>query len=123
MGKTLIVLSVIVAVTQAWELQDAGRYTTKQRTVRRNYHPRGPVNGAIQRADTERQTFFKAAVYEHAVVLPLLPFYSRQMALKAMWKNLDIYEDQVVKASSQVNNGNWLAIKIIIIASLLISML
>ncbi|XP_064611046.1 pantetheinase-like [Liolophura sinensis] len=101
MGKTFIVVSIIVVVAQAWTSQGTRLYSTQRSTVRRNYQRPGLTNGVTQRADTVSRPFFKAAVYEHAVVLPLLPFYSRQAALKAMWTNLDIYEDQVASASLQ----------------------
>lgn len=47
---------------------------------------------------------FTAAVYEHDVILPAITLTptSRQEAVKAMRKNLDIYENAAREAAAQV---------------------
>ena len=49
---------------------------------------------------------FKAAVYEHVVISPdnATKTFTRDEAFTWMSKNLDIYEEQVAKAASQVSN-------------------
>ena len=50
---------------------------------------------------------FKAAVYEHAVILPADPkqVVSRQEALRLMQQNLAVYSRQAAEAKRQVGQG------------------
>ena len=52
---------------------------------------------------------FKAAVYEHVVISPdnATKNFTREEAFTWMSKNLDIYEEQVAKAASQVGYQSY----------------
>lgn len=52
--------------------------------------------------DAQKSTF-KAAVYEHAVIIPTDKGpANRSTALKHMMKNIEIYKEQATKAGKQV---------------------
>ena len=58
----------------------------------------------MENTGTRTRTTFKAAVYEHAVILPPDPLtpVSRTSALNNMMKNLDIYQKQAEIAAKEV---------------------
>lgn len=47
---------------------------------------------------------YRAAVYEHTVILPKSPAIDRHMALKQMMHNLGFYAVKARKAGMKVNN-------------------
>ena len=60
----------------------------------------------MENTETRTRTTYKAAVYEHAVILPPDPLtpVSRTTALNNMMKNLNIYQKQAEIAAKEVRN-------------------
>ena len=69
-------------------------------------HQVATSNNEVNQRDSPQQRTFKAAVYEHAVILPTYrqTAVPRGVALENMMKNLLIYQQQAERAAAEVRN-------------------